>query len=337
MAATIKDVAKAAGVSISTVSYALSGKRPIGEKTRRSIEAAIAELGYAPNAGARALAGRRTYILAVTEPLRPDTYEPAHMAFILATARAARQFDYDILLLTQEEAVEGLERVANSRIVDGIIVLDVLNDDERTDLVRKLGVPATLIGMPGDTTGLTCVDLDFDAAAGMAVDRFVDGGAKKIGLLGHAEAVYSRGSNFPVRVRDGFIRRAERRGAEVRFATAEPGASGLAAAIDKLLGENRDLDGLAMHCDDQTQARVLELLLARGYEIPRDLSVISVASTFDTSTFSPPLDVIPLIPEESCTRAVELIIEEINGSRQKHLELLAPTYIERGSTRAVGI
>src|SRR5690625_5282378 len=142
MAATIKDVAKAAGVSISTVSYALSGKRPIGEKTRRSIEAAIAELGYTPNAGARALAGRRTYILAVTEPLRPDTYEPAHMAFILATARAARQFDYDILLLTQEEAVEGLERVANSRIVDGIIVLDVLNDDERADLVRKLRVPA---------------------------------------------------------------------------------------------------------------------------------------------------------------------------------------------------
>src|SRR5690625_1433792 len=158
MTVTIKDVAKAAGVSISTVSYALSGKRPIGEKTRRSIEAAIAELGYAPNAGARALAGRRTYILAVTEPLRPDTYVPAHMAFILATAQAARQFDYDILLLTQEEAVEGLERVTNSRIVAGIIVLDVLRDEGRADLVRQLRVPAAFIGLPEDTEGLSCVD-----------------------------------------------------------------------------------------------------------------------------------------------------------------------------------
>src|SRR5690625_3939823 len=107
MTVTIKDVPKAAGVSISTVSYALSGKRPIGEKTRRSIEAAIAELGYAPNAGAQALAGRRTYVLAVTQQLRPHTYVPAHLSFILATAQAARQFDYHILLLPQGEAVEG--------------------------------------------------------------------------------------------------------------------------------------------------------------------------------------------------------------------------------------
>src|SRR5690625_5983645 len=77
-----------------------------------------------------------TYILAVTEPLRPDTYVPAHMAFILATAQAARQFDYDILLLTQEEAVEGLERVTNSRIVDGIIVL---RSEEHTSELQSRG------------------------------------------------------------------------------------------------------------------------------------------------------------------------------------------------------
>jgi len=333
MTVTIKDVAKAAGVSISTVSYALSGKRPIGEKTRRSIEAAIAELGYAPNAGARALAGRRTYILAVTEPLRPDTYVPAHMAFILATAQAARQFDYDILLLTQEEAVEGLERVTNSRIVDGIIVLDVLRDDERADLVRKLRVPAAFVGLPEDTEGLSCVDLDFDAAAAMAVDRLVAGGARTIGLFGHADGIYARGSNFPLRVREGFMRRAEELGVEARFVPSENGPENTARALEELIGASGDLTGLAMHCDDQAQARLLELLLARGYRIPEDISVISVASTFDTSSFTPPLDVIPLIPEATCIRAVELAIEQINGTREYRTELVAPTYIERGSTR----
>lgn len=55
--ATISDVAKAAGVSISTVSYALSGKRSITDTTRRRIEAAIRELDYEPSAAARMLAG----------------------------------------------------------------------------------------------------------------------------------------------------------------------------------------------------------------------------------------------------------------------------------------
>ena len=68
--ANITEVAEAAGVSISTVSYALSGKRPVAADTRRRIEAAVRELGYSPNAGARMLAGSRTQIFALTEPLR---------------------------------------------------------------------------------------------------------------------------------------------------------------------------------------------------------------------------------------------------------------------------
>ncbi|MGZ8805274.1 MAG: LacI family DNA-binding transcriptional regulator, partial [Microbacterium sp.] len=64
----INEVAEAAGVSISTVSYALSGKRPISADTRRRIEDAVRELGYSPNAGARMLAGSRTQIFALTEP-----------------------------------------------------------------------------------------------------------------------------------------------------------------------------------------------------------------------------------------------------------------------------
>lgn len=87
---TIHEVAAAAGVSISTVSYALSGKRPVSEKTRRRIEDAALALGYQPDAGARMLAGRRTNIFALTEPLRADTHAPTHMAFVLATAVAAR-------------------------------------------------------------------------------------------------------------------------------------------------------------------------------------------------------------------------------------------------------
>ncbi len=332
MAATINDVARVAGVSISTVSYVLSGKRPIGEKTRRRVEAAIAELGYTPNAGARALAGRRTYILAVTEPVRPDTYTPAHMAFVLATATAARAYDYDVLLLTQDESLGGLQRVTTSRIVDGIIVLDVLAQDERAELVRAMGVPAALVGIPDDTEGLACVDLDFGAAAELAVDRLADAGHRVVGLLGHPETVYARGSNFTVRFRDAFLAHAERRGLEARFAMPERTIPGVRAAMADLLGPDHDLTGLVMHCEDTIQMRALDILRENGLDVPGDVSAISAGSTFDTSTFTPPLDTIPLIPEQSTSRAVELTIAQITGDTERRVELIPPTYVERGST-----
>ena len=96
------EVAKAAGVSISTVSYALSGKRPVTEETRRRVQETVERLGYTPNARARALAGKLTRILALTEPLHEYTHAPTHMTFVLAASVAARRLGYDILLLTDE-------------------------------------------------------------------------------------------------------------------------------------------------------------------------------------------------------------------------------------------
>ena len=199
----INEVAEAAGVSISTVSYALSGKRPISPATRERIERAVRELGYSPNAGARMLAGSRTHIFALTEPLRRDTHAPTHMSFVLATTVAARRNEYDILLLTEEDASAGMARVAASGLVDGILVLDVAPDDERVALARSIDTPTVFIGVPDDHEGLVCVDLDFDAAAVLAVDRVADAGHESIALIGQSQVSYEK-SNFPPRIRRAF-------------------------------------------------------------------------------------------------------------------------------------
>ncbi|MFC5382486.1 LacI family DNA-binding transcriptional regulator [Aquipuribacter nitratireducens] len=333
---SIHDVARAAGVSISTVSYALSGKRAVTEATRRRVEAAVEQLGYRPNAGARMLAGRRTFILAVTEPVRPDTYAPAHMAFVAATAAAARRYDYDVLLLTRDEATGGLDRVTGSRLVDGVVVLDVTRDDERAELVRRLGVPAVVVGVPDDTNGLVCVDLDFEAAARLAVDRLVDAGHRVLGLLGHPGSTYERGSNFPPRIRDAFLAHAAARGVEARLATPERGEQHVRDAVDDLLGPAGDLTGLVMHCDEGAQRTALDQLAVRGVPAPERVSVVSAASTFDTSALPVPLDVIPLVPERSCDRAVELVMQQLDGTVAPTVELLAPTYVSHGSVRERG-
>lgn len=330
--AKINEVAEAAGVSISTVSYALSGKRPISPDTRRRIEEAVRTLGYSPNAGARMLAGSRTQIFALTEPLRKDTHAPTHMAFVLATAVAARRNDYDILLLTDEDAKAGMGRVAANGLVDAILVLDVAPDDERVQLARGITTPTIFIGVPDDHEGLICVDLDFAAATALAVDRLADAGHTTIGMIGHPDVSYEK-SNFPPRVRAAFEARARERGLETDFGlsgTKRTSRSETRRTVARLL--EAGATGFVLHCTEEAHAVALADLAERGLGIPDDISIVSVGASFDAGAFPTPLDSIPLVPQASCDLAVELALRSLGDDRpEPGLRLIAPMYVSRGS------
>lgn len=324
--ARIDEVAKAAGVSISTVSYALSGKRPVSADTRRRIEEAVRELGYQANAGARMLAGNRTQIFALTEPFRADTHAPTHMAFVLGSSIAARRVGYDILLLTDVEASAGMQRVASSGLVDGILVLDVAPDDDRVALARAIDIPTVFIGIPDDHDGLVCVDFDFEGAVGLAVDRLSAAGHRRIGMLGHPERTYQV-SNFPPRARDAFFDHVQAQGLHPAFAPIRTSARD---ALDQLLAAG--VTGIILQTTHEAHVEVTEELSRRGLRVPTDVSLVSVGATFDVDTFGTPLDAIPLLPQPSCDRAVELIMQLLDDpARPAAIHLIDATYTERGS------
>lgn len=329
---TIHDVANAAGVSISTVSYALSGKRPVSEKTRRRIEDAVRTLEYEPDAGARMLAGRRTHIFALTEPLRADTHAPTHMAFVLATAVAARRRGYDILLLTEEQTADGMNRVAASRLVDAILVLDVAPDDERAAIARTVRTPTVFIGIPDDPEGLTCVDLDFEAAGHLAVDRIADAGHRRITLLGQTEVSY-RKSNFPRRLLHGVQNRAAQRSVDLSWSTTgdvstDPDA--VRTAVETAL--DRGDRAFIVHAVGDVHEVLLQTLTARGLRVGEDVAVVSAAASFDTSALSTPVDTIPLVPQQSCELAVELAERHLDAAGvAPGIHLIPPEYHSVGS------
>lgn len=324
--ARIDDVARVAGVSISTVSYALSGKRPVAPETRRRIEQAIHDVGYRPNAGARMLAGSRTQIFALTEPFRPDTHAPTHMAFVLETSIAARKVGYDLLLLTDAEASAGMQRVASTKLVDAVLALDVAPDDDRVALARNLDIPTVFIGVPDDHDGLTCVDFDFVAAATMAVDRLAELGHVRVGLLGHPLATYEV-SNFPPRALEGFRTRADALGLlhfEQRIRTSPT------EALRALLEQG--VTGIVLQTTQEAHVEVLAELERLSLRVPDDVSLISVGATFDLASFPVRLDAIPLRPRPSCERAVELALDLVGGSpRTAGLHLISPEYTACGS------
>lgn len=180
---TSKDVARIAGVSQSTVSYVMSGKRPISAKTRRLVEDAIEQLTYQPHAGARALASQRTNVVGLVTPFRSEVSAHGLMSFVEEIALAARAHEHDVLLVTADEGIAGLQRLAGRSLCDALVVMEIATHDERIPAVRSLGVPALLIGIPADTADLHCVDFDFEAGARLLVDELADLGHERAAVL----------------------------------------------------------------------------------------------------------------------------------------------------------
>jgi DNA-binding LacI/PurR family transcriptional regulator len=180
---TREDVARRAGVSPSTVSYALNGQRPISPATRERVEAAMRDLEYAPNAFAAGLAGARKGILALHYPADQHGLGTTQFEYVAAASERARHRGYHLLLWTNpSEDLAGLTALLNQGLVDGILLMEVMLNDPRIPVLQHARVPFATIGRPADSDGIIYVDDDFDSLAQQAIDHAAD--------LGHRNVVY---------------------------------------------------------------------------------------------------------------------------------------------------
>jgi DNA-binding LacI/PurR family transcriptional regulator len=323
---TIIDVARAAGVAPSTVSYVLSGKRSISPQTRRVVEQSIRKLGYHPHAGARSLASSRTNVLALVAPLREDL---TVMDFVAAVATAARDHDQDLLLLTKDEGPSALRRVISSALADAMIVLDVEAADPRLPTLLSLGRPVALIGTPSRPTGLTSVDLDYTAAGGRVVEHLADLGHRSIGMVGPASAVYQRGVNSAFLFLRGLTDSAQAHGMLFRARPCGHNYDAVQDCLDALL--RLEPTALVVH-NESALPIVLAELHRRGLRVPEDMSVVAVCSDTAATSGAVPLTTVPIPAAELGALAVEMVIRQIAGIAQPETLLLPPRLTPRAST-----
>ncbi|NDK32205.1 LacI family DNA-binding transcriptional regulator [Nesterenkonia haasae] len=328
---TIKDVAREAGVSISTVSYALSGKRSIGEKTRQRIAEVITELDYNPHLGAKMLAGERTHLIALSAPLHEDGHLPTHMRFVTEVIRAARRHDYDVVMLATDDEVRGIRRVGSSSIIDGVVSMGVTTDDERLSLLRELKLPGSFIGIPGESADFPYVDLDFAAAARQTVQRLADQGHRSIGLIGHPFGYVHRHSGFIERFDHALRAAASNQGIriDVRWAGLDRGAG--KQAIDELIDNIPDLTAVIFHCNEPVVEEAERRLVERGLNVPEDLSLFAAAASYDLAQLEIPLSGIALPIEQMCAQAVDSVMQCIDQIPVPTSTLLEPQFVNRGS------
>lgn len=331
MMATIADVARHAGVATSTVSYVLSGKRPVAPQTRERIERSIELLDYHPNAGARALASSRSSVLALLVPLRSELYVPVMMEIAIAVTTTARQFGYDVLLMTSDGGPADIRRVAMTGRADGVIVMDVGMEDERIPVLREAGINSVLIGVPADARALACVDLDFTAAGELCVQQLADLGHREVAFIGEAAAVYERRSGFAERTLRGIQQRAREMGVRLVHRPCESGHEAAAATISRILEERPRTTGLIVQ-NEAVISPLFSVLRTVGRIIPEDMSVVAICPDQLAERTSPLLTSVAIPAQDMGRRAVELLMRRLDDGQTAEVVLLQPELTNRAST-----
>jgi LacI family repressor for deo operon, udp, cdd, tsx, nupC, and nupG len=182
---TIVDVARAAGVSVATVSRALRGLDRVSPDTREKVRRVAEELHYVASPTATSLASGRTRIVGVIVPFVSRWY---FASMVSAIGKALRERDYQVLLFDLEQEVFGarlpLTRTMLWKRVDGVISINIPMSPQELELLSGLHVPVVSVGHHLDNR--SSVGIDDGAAARTAVSHLLELGHRDVGYIGAA-------------------------------------------------------------------------------------------------------------------------------------------------------
>lgn len=326
--ATIGDVAREAGVSRSTVSAVLNGRKLVLPETRGRVEAAIAKLSFSVNAGARALATARTMTLGVVVRFHEAEFSPALATYLVALSDAARESGYAVMLLTEADGEAAVRSAIAGRRVDGLVLLNVVEDDPRMEPIAASGFPAVLIGMPQDTRGIDAVDLDFAAGARLLVDHLAEAGHRRATFVRWPDDLYAAGSTYAIRFAAAAREQAFGRGMTLEEVPCAVGPEQVRTVLGDDLLRPQAPEALLVH-NDAAVAMLPFALHDVGLRVPADRSVVSLHSAELARLYALPFTSVESEPEAVVRTAVELLVQRIDAPEAEPVARLVAPHLER--------
>lgn len=326
---TMSDIAAHAGVSQSTVSYVLSGTRPIGEQTRQRVLRAIDALGYRPDARARALASGATRALALLLPVPHDELSPVQHTFIAGAAVATSEAEYSLVLSTAPARPAQLTKLLATQRPDGVILMEVAMHDPRMRLPQDAGLPFSLIGRSADDAGTSFVDMDFDHLVSTAVQHLVGLGHRRIVLFN--EAIPGRRDYGPaVRAGVAFAETVALLRLDGMEVDSGLGRDAAYATARQVLAEIRPTAALTF---GQASTAILAAARDERLRVPDHLSVVGILPPQLAEMLTPALTAIDVPAFEMGRIAAEMLIRRLtDGDASPAHTLLRPALTVREST-----
>jgi DNA-binding LacI/PurR family transcriptional regulator len=336
--ARMEDVAKAAGVSRTAVSFVLNDTPDanIPEATRQRILQAARELDYMPHVPALNLATGKTMMVALivrqtSEQMSADAYIGE---FIRGATRAIEDDGYHLLVHAVEPDVPNhttYGRLVRTRKVDGLLITSPLVNDQEVQLLHDEGTPIVLNGGT-DFTDIPSVDVDNIQGAYTAVKHLIDLGHQRIGHISNAPFSYTSSRS---RV-EGYRRALEEVGIEYDPNLVHEGAftdTSSYAPMQMMLDLPNPPTAVFIG-SDMVALGAIQAIHDRNKRIPHDISVIGFDDLLIGKYLQPSLTTIHLPAYELGKRAGEMILSSLRGETFQTLRVLLPTeLIIRQSTR----
>jgi len=314
---TMVDVARRAGVSPSTVSYAMTGSRPISEATRLRIQQAMLDLGYRPNVFARGLKSKRSHIIAVLFPKNEHErgMNLGSMEYIFGASDHAQDRGYHLLLWTSgADALDDLAGLAQQGLVDGVLLMEVRLKDPRIEVLRNSELIFTMLGQNADPGDLDYVDTDFDQCARLAVDHLTALGHRHLGFINLGASALEAGRGNAIRLRDGVLGAAASARAQVTTLTCESSIGGGRGALTELLLRDRAVTAVIAF-NEQAVPGIMSAAADRGLRIPADLSILSIDMPAQAALMTTPaMTTVGPTAAAMGRAAVAMLIRQVEGA-----------------------
>jgi len=326
---TLDQVAKASGVSPSTVSRILNGTASVSDDKRQAVEQAIAQLGFVPNPVARGLAGGRTLSVGVvTQAIDSPFYGVA----LRGIEDTLDQAGYSPLFVSGHwNALEEARciEMLRARRVDGLIVLDGrLADIDLRSCARSL--PLVVTGRRLKAANLFSLQFDNFEGARLATNHLLEQGHQRIAFIAgdaaHPDALERE---------RGYRAALAAAGLPFDAALVSPGLfheEGGLAATERLL-ESRQRFTALFAANDQMAVGARLALHRHGLRVPQDVSIVGFDDLLASRHSLPPLTTVHQPAHELGQLAAQAMLQMLNGERPK-ASLPPPRLVLRESTQA---
>jgi DNA-binding LacI/PurR family transcriptional regulator len=328
---TIADIAAAAGVSKGAVSYALNGKPGVSERTRERIMEIAARMGWHPSSAARALSdGRSGAIgLVVDRPAWVLGIEPFFMQLISGVEAGLAATGTALLLQVTEDAnaeEAAYRRWWGERRVDGVLLVDLRDDDPRLALLAELGLPAVVVGH-ADVPEAPSVWMDDGAAVREVLAYLAAMGHRRIArVAGPAHFVHTRERS------EDFARSAQELGLSGVSCvhTDYSGEEGARATRRLLSGASRPT--AVIYDNDVMAVAALSVTQEMGVSVPGELSLVAWDDSELCRLVHPSLTAVSRSVPEYGRRAAAALLALVGGEDVPDTQLEPPVLVPRGST-----
>lgn len=332
MSITIKDVAKKANVSISTVSRVINDSKPVSDDIKMRVVKVIEELGYKPNPVARSLVTKKSRLIGV---LIPDISDPYIAELLNAIEEVAKTYDYDIILCNSYGSLESEEhymRLLQTKQVEGMLFLTYKLRTAHKVFFETTQMPVVMINRDATELNLSSVSVNnYEAVREMTSKLFDDG---------HDDIVLIRNGKdsdvFGPSQLEGFKKAYEDHSKvfDEKYVFDGKFQVDNAYNIVKALVDKKEVPSAIVATTDSMAVGAINSLIDAGLRVPEDVSVAGFYDTKIAELYRPQLTTIHQPIYDIGAIAIRLLIKQINGEEKERTHFYLPhDLIERDSTK----